>query len=125
MTQPDVLIVDDEPQMLIAMSETVKRAGFPVATAGSGVEAIEKIKECRYRMVITDLRMPVVSGLDLLKEVKYRSPRTQVVLVTAHGTVTNAVEAMKMGAFDYLLKPFSAEELQGIVHKAIRKTKVT
>lgn len=121
MTQRDILIVDDEPQMLIAMHETVKRVGFSVVTAGSGVEALERIKSCRYRMVITDLRMPVVSGLDVLKEVKYTSPRTQVVLVTAHGTVNNAVEAMKMGAFDYLLKPFSAEDLQSVVERAIQK----
>jgi DNA-binding NtrC family response regulator len=121
MTQQDILIVDDEPQMLIAMNETVKRAGFSVATAGSGVEALERIKNCPYRMVITDLRMPVVSGLELLKEVKYSSPRTQVVLVTAHGTVNNAVEAMKMGAFDYLLKPFSAKDLQNVVQRAIQK----
>ena len=121
MTQQDILIVDDEPQMLIAMNETVKRAGFSVATAGSGVEALERIKNCHYRMVITDLRMPVVSGLEVLKEVKYSSPRTQVVLVTAHGTVNNAVEAMKMGAFDYLLKPFSAEDLQNAVQRAIQK----
>ena len=121
MTQQDVLIVDDEPQMLIAMNETVKRTGFSVATAGSGVEALEKIKSCHYRMVITDLRMPVVSGLELLKEVKYSSPRTQVILVTAHGTVNNAVEAMKMGAFDYLLKPFSADDLRSVVQRAIQK----
>jgi len=121
MTQQDILIVDDEPQMLIAMNETVKRAGFSIATAGSGVEALAKIKSCYYRLVITDLRMPVVSGLDVLKEVKYSSPRTQVVLVTAHGTVNNAVEAMKMGAFDYLLKPFSAEDLQSVVQRAIQK----
>jgi two-component system, NtrC family, response regulator AtoC len=121
MTQQDVLIVDDEPQMLIAMNETVKRAGFSVATAGSGVEALERMKGCHYRMVITDLRMPVVSGLEVLKEVKYRSPRTQVILVTAHGTVNNAVEAMKLGAFDYLLKPFSAENLRSVVQRAIQK----
>jgi DNA-binding NtrC family response regulator len=121
MTEQDILIVDDEPQMLIAMSETVKRLRFSIATAGSGVEAVEKIKHCRYRLVITDLRMPVVSGLDLLREVKYSSPRTQVVLVTAHGTVNNAVEAMKLGAFDYLLKPFSAEDLQTVVQRAIQK----
>lgn len=121
MLQTDILIVDDEPQMLIAMNETLKRTGFSVATAGSGVEAIERLKNDQYRLVITDLRMPVVTGLDLLKEVKCRSPRTQVVLVTAHGTVHNAVEAMKMGAFDYLLKPFSSEDLQGVVARAIRK----
>ncbi len=122
MNPRDILIVDDEPQMLIAMNETMKRLGYSIATAGSGVEALEKLKSAQYRLVITDLRMPVVSGLDVLKQVKYSSPRTQVILVTAHGTVNNAVEAMKMGAFDYLLKPFSSEDLQTVVQRAIQKS---
>ena len=97
MTQQDVLIVDDEPQMLIAMNETVKRTGFSIATAGSGVEALEKIKKCHYRMVITDLRMPVVSGLDV-----------------------HALRAFGAHAIDYLLKPFSADDLQSVVQRAIQ-----
>ena len=121
MLNQDVLIVDDEPQMLIAMNETIRREGYSIATAGSGVEALQRLKDSQFRLVITDLRMPQVTGLDLLREVKSVSPRTQVVLVTAHGTVNNAVEAMKLGAFDYLLKPFSAMDLQGIVRRAIKK----
>src|SRR4029077_8143314 len=120
MLSKDVLIVDDEPQMLIAMNETLKREGLSVATASSGVEAISKLKDAQFRLVITDLRMPVITGIDLLRETKSVSPRTQVVLVTAHGTVTNAVEAMKLGAFDYLLKPFSSTDLEGVVRRAIR-----
>jgi len=120
MLNKDVLIVDDEPQMLIAMNETLKRDGLSVTTASSGVEAVSKLKDARFRLVITDLRMPVVTGIDLLREAKCCSPRTQVVLVTAHGTVTNAVEAMKLGAFDYLLKPFSSGELRDVVRRAIR-----
>jgi DNA-binding NtrC family response regulator len=121
MLNHDVLIVDDEPQMLIAMNETIRREGYSISTAGSGIEALAKLKESQFRLVITDLRMPRITGLDLLREVKSASPRTQVVLVTAHGTVSNAVEAMKLGAFDYLLKPFSAGDLQGIVRRAIQK----
>ncbi len=121
MLSRDVLIVDDEPQMLIAMNETIKREGYSIVTASSGIEALERLKESRYRLVITDLRMPRVTGLDLLREIKGVNPRTQVVLVTAHGTVQNAVEAMKLGAFDYLLKPFSAMDLQGVVRRAIQK----
>ena len=63
-----ILIVDDEPQMLIAMNETIKRDGYSISTAGSGVEALERLKESQYRLVITDLRMPQVTGLDLLRE---------------------------------------------------------
>jgi two-component system response regulator FlrC len=121
MLNHDVLIVDDEPQMLIAMNETIRREGYSISTAGSGIEALAKLKESQFRLVITDLRMPRITGLDLLREVKCASPRTQVVLVTAHGTVSNAVEAMKLGAFDYLLKPFSAGDLQGVVRRAIQK----
>jgi DNA-binding NtrC family response regulator len=121
MMNKDILIVDDEPQMLIAMNETIRRDGYSITTAGSGLEALDRLKETRYRLVITDLRMPMVTGIDLLREVKSLSPRTQVVLVTAHGTVNNAVEAMKMGAFDYLMKPFSTEELKKIVSRALWK----
>ena len=116
----DVLIVDDDPQMLIAMSEAVKR-DFPVTTAGNGIQALEILKETQFRIVITDLRMPGVTGLDVLREVKEASPRSQVILVTAHGSVNNAVEAMKMGAFDYLVKPFALEDLHNVIQRAIRK----
>jgi two-component system response regulator FlrC len=121
MLTKDVLIVDDEPQMLIGMNETLKRDGLSIATASSGVEAMARLKDTQFRLIITDLRMPPVTGIDLLREAKASSPRTQVVLVTAHGTVTNAVEAMKLGAFDYLLKPFSSGELREVVRRAIRQ----
>jgi DNA-binding NtrC family response regulator len=121
MLMKDVLIVDDDPQMLIAMSEAVRWNKWTVATAGSGVQALETLKDAQFRIVVTDIRMPGVTGLDVLREVKSASPRTQVVLVTAHGTVNNAVEAMKMGAFDYLLKPFAFSDLQDVVQRAIRK----
>jgi CheY-like chemotaxis protein len=117
----DVLIVDDDPQMLIAMSEAVKRNDFSVTTAGNGIQALEILKETQFRTVITDLRMPGITGLDVLREVKAESPRSQVVLVTAHGSVNNAVEAMKMGAFDYLLKPFALDDLHDVVQRALRK----
>ncbi|MFN8009688.1 MAG: sigma-54 dependent transcriptional regulator, partial [Terriglobia bacterium] len=121
MLNKDVLIVDDEPQMLIAMNDTIKRDGLSIVTASSGVDALDRLKNEQFRLVITDLRMPVITGLDLLREVKSSSPRTQVVLVTAHGSVSNAVEAMKLGAFDYLLKPFSTTDLKGVVQRAIKK----
>ena len=117
----DVLIVDDDPQMLIAMSEAVKGNDFSVTTAGNGIQALEILKETQFRTVITDLRMPGITGLDVLREVKAESPRSQVVLVTAHGSVNNAVEAMKMGAFDYLLKPFALDDLHDVVQRALRK----
>jgi DNA-binding NtrC family response regulator len=117
--QEDLLVVDDEPQMLIAINETLRRSGYAITTAGSGMEALRKLKEKYYRLVITDMRMPEVSGLDLLRKVKNLAPQTPVILLTAYGTIQNAVDAMRDGAYDYLLKPFSSESLENIVRKAL------
>ncbi len=117
--EEELLVVDDEPQMLIAINETLRRNGYSITTAGSGVEAMRKLKEKYYQLVITDMRMPEVSGLDLLRKVKNLTPQTPVILLTAYGTVQNAVEAMRDGAFDYLLKPFSSESLENVVRRAL------
>ncbi len=115
----EILVVDDEPQMLIAIQETLRRKSYQVTTAASGVEALCRMKERFFRLLITDMRMPEVSGLDLLKKVRATSPQTPVILLTAYGTIENAVEAMKHGAFDYLLKPFSSESLEQVVRRAL------
>lgn len=117
--QEELLVVDDEPQMLIAINETLHRSGYSITTAGSGMEALRRLKEKYYRLVITDMRMPEVSGLDLLRKVKTLAPQTPVILLTAFGTIQNAVDAMREGAFDYLLKPFSSESLENIIRKAL------
>jgi DNA-binding NtrC family response regulator len=108
--QEELLVVDDEPQMLIAINETLQRSGYCITTAGSGIEALRRLREKYYRLVITDMRMPEVSGLDLLRKVKNLSPQTPV---------QNAVDAMRDGACDYLLKPFSSESLENAVRKAL------
>jgi DNA-binding NtrC family response regulator len=115
----EILVVDDEPQMLIAINETLRRSGYNISTAGSGMEALCRLKEKYYRLVITDMRMPEVSGLDLLRRVKSLAPQTPVILLTAYGTIQNAVDAMRHGAFDYLLKPFSSESLENVVRRAL------
>jgi two-component system response regulator FlrC len=117
--QEEVLVVDDEPQMLIAIHETLRRQGYSITTAGSAREALCRLKEKYYNLVITDMRMPEMTGLDLLKKVKSSTPQTPVVLLTAYGTVQNAVDAMKQGAFDYLLKPFSSDSLESVVRRAL------
>lgn len=117
--EEEILVVDDEPQMLIAIHETLRRSGYAVATAGSGMEALCRLKEKYYRLVITDLRMPEIGGLDLLRNVKRLAPQTPVVLLTAYGTIQNAVDAMREGAYDYLLKPFSSESLEQVVRRAL------
>jgi DNA-binding NtrC family response regulator len=110
-----ILIVDDEEGMRLAMSEALKRAGYITETSVDGISALSKLESEKYSMVITDMKMPKVTGMDLLREIKKISPDTKVILVTAYGTVDCAVEAMKEGASDFLLKPFSFESLLQIV----------
>jgi DNA-binding NtrC family response regulator len=119
MKKNTILIVDDEEGMRIALSEALCRAGYDTVCSSDGVDAIAKIHKMNFAMVITDVKMPRMSGLDVLKEVKKSSPQTPVLMITAYGTVHNAVEAMKEGATDYLLKPFSFEDLVVIVHKGL------
>ncbi len=114
----ELLVVDDEQQMLIAINETLKRKGYAVTTASNGWEALGKLKSNFYQAVITDVRMPEVDGMRLLREVKRLCPATPVILLTGHGTVSDAVQALKFGAFDYLMKPFSAQQLADVVWKA-------
>ncbi|MBI5192431.1 MAG: sigma-54-dependent Fis family transcriptional regulator [Nitrospirae bacterium] len=115
-----ILLVDDDREMRYAMSETLKRCGYIVETASEGNEAIEKFSSGKFCMVITDIRMTNSSeGIHVLKEIKRQSQDTPVVIITAYGTIDNAVEAMKLGAFDYLIKPFSIEALEEVVKRGI------
>jgi len=114
----DILVVDDEQQMLVAIQETLKRQGYSITTASSGMEALGQLQAKFFQAVITDVRMPKLDGLELLKEVKRLSPATPVIMLTGHGTVTDAISALKQGAYDYLMKPFSATQLTSVLSKA-------
>jgi DNA-binding NtrC family response regulator len=115
-----ILVVDDEPDMRSALSHALNRGGFSVESAASGTEALVKLKKDPFSMVITDLKMPEMSGIDLLDAVKKISPQVPVIMITAFGSVHNAVEAMQEGAADYLLKPFSFESLETAVKKILK-----
>ncbi|MEC4889464.1 MAG: sigma-54 dependent transcriptional regulator [Nitrospira sp.] len=110
-----VLIVDDEPSMRTALMETVRRLGYEVQGAVDGADALDRLVRFKPWLVLTDLKMPRMTGLDLIKEIKARAPQTMIVLMTAYGTVETAVEAMKYGASDYILKPFSMDLLERII----------
>ncbi len=105
--------------MQLALSESLAVCGYEVDTADNGSEALQKFQEQSFGMVVTDMRMPRMGGMDVLKGVKKLSPRTPVILITAYGTVSTAVEAMKEGAAEFIMKPFSLDDLQAVVRKVL------
>jgi DNA-binding NtrC family response regulator len=107
-----ILIVDDEPRLGRVLVEMLEGAGHDVAHAAGGAAAIQRIATGDLDVVVSDLRMPDVDGMAVLREVRRTSPDTDVVLMTAHATAQNAVEAMKLGAVDYLVKPFAMDEFR-------------
>jgi len=115
-----VLIVDDEPNLRKILSAQLTRDGYDVMIAEDGEQGLSMLREHHIDMVITDLKMPKVDGMTLLKEALREDPDLPVVMITAHGTVDTAVEALKSGAFDYLTKPFDKDEVRQIVAKALK-----
>lgn len=114
-----ILIVDDKPSMRKMLKEALEGQGHDCRAASSGSEALMLLKKDACDLLLTDLRMPEISGLELLREVKDAASETAVVLMTAYGSVETAVEAMRLGAADFLPKPFSLEHLKVVVDKAL------
>ncbi len=113
-----VLIVDDELLVRTFLKETLTRKGLDVTVAENGKTAVSLAKDNAFDMVFTDMKMPDITGLDVLKKIKEVSPGTVVVVITAFGSIDNAVEAMRLGAFNYLIKPFSPDTIEAVVEKA-------
>ncbi|HLK35837.1 MAG TPA: sigma-54 dependent transcriptional regulator [Polyangiaceae bacterium] len=115
-----VLIVDDEPNLRKILSAQLTRDGYDVLTAEDGEQGLQSLRDHHIDLVITDLKMPKVDGMTLLKRALEEEPELPVVLVTAHGTIDTAVEALKRGAFDFVTKPFDKDEVRQIVAKALK-----
>lgn len=115
-----ILVVDDEPNLQRVLSALLLRDDYDVHTAEDGEQALSVLNEHHIDMVVTDLRMPKMDGMELLRRVRAMDEELPVVIITAHGTVDNAVEALKTGAFDYITKPFDQTEVRTIVRKALR-----
>jgi len=118
--KPVILIIDDDTSLRRVLEYNLQEAGYAVATASSGEEGLARFDEVSPALVITDMKMPGMDGMQVLKAVKGRSPETLVIMITAFGTVDIAVEAMKAGAYDYITKPFNRDELRLIVAKALQ-----
>ncbi len=116
-----VLVVDDEPLIRKFLVETLKRMGFAVQDASDGAQALRKIKSETFDLIFTDIKMPSLSGMELLRKVREVSPESVIVMMTAYATVESAVEAMKMGAFDYIIKPFSPDQIEMVTRRATER----
>jgi len=114
-----ILIVDDEKNYTLILSAVLQDEGFETLTANSGQEALETLAEFDVNLVITDMKMPVMDGIELLRHIKEKYPTVPVIMMTAYGTVEKAVEAMQLGAFNYITKPFDNARLVIYVNKAL------
>ena len=110
----------DEQSILETGKETLISYGYEVVTASDGLEALKVLKSGNVEVVVTDLKMPKLDGMGLLERITREYPSTPVIIITAHGTINTAVNALKKGAFDYITKPFERDELKNVVYKAIK-----
>lgn len=113
-----VLVIDDDVKMLELLKKVLSRRGYTVETSPKPTEALEKFTLNGFDIVVTDINMPEMNGLEILKQIKSISPDTIVIMITAFATVSSAVESMKLGAYDYIIKPFNMEEFVLIVDRA-------
>ena len=117
MRSPKILVIDDEPMISGMLHETLRRKHYNVSVADTGQDGLEQIRKNEYDLIITDVYLGDINGIDILKTAKQIEPNTGVIVITAHSSVETAVEAMRMGAHDYLTKGFSLDEIELTVEK--------
>ncbi|MGD8947068.1 MAG: response regulator, partial [Desulfobacterales bacterium] len=120
-----IMIVDDEVIIRESFSHWFQKSGHFIETASSGRDALEKLQKIAFDVLFVDIKMPGMSGLEVLEKVKTEYPDTFVVIITAFGTIETAVEAMKLGAADYLLKPFKPQQLTLVMEKLVQQKKLS
>ena len=120
-----VLLVDDEPEFLEPMAVRFARRYVPCLTAESGERALQLLKEEQFDCAIVDVRMPIMDGLDLLRRMRREFPEVPVILLTGHASVEIGIQGMKLGAFEYLMKPVDLDELLDTVRRAAHERALT
>jgi DNA-binding NtrC family response regulator len=118
-----ILVVDDEESIRWVLSTSLEKQGYEVDLGVNGTEALEKAFSNNYSLIILDINMPDISGLTVLKELKEKDYKRPVVLITAQNTVNNAITGIKLGAYDYIAKPFDLDEVNRLVAKIITNFK--
>jgi DNA-binding response OmpR family regulator len=118
-----ILVVDDEGAIRYSISKTLQRVGYQVHTAASGEEALEMMQRQEYDVVLTDIRMPGLSGVDLLARIKEQAPDAVVILLTGYASLETAIESLRLGAHDYLVKPSSSQDIRNSVSQGIERSR--
>jgi DNA-binding response OmpR family regulator len=124
MVRGKILIVDDEQGIRELLASEFSRLAYSVSCASNGEEALTRIENERFDIIISDMKMPKLSGLELLKKVKAAHPATEVIIITGYATIENALEVMKAGAYDFVQKPFNIEELVLVTERALEKSEL-
>jgi len=114
-----VLIVDDEKNILLTLSQSLEVLQLETDTATNGEEALAKLKEKEFGLILLDIRMPGMDGMEVLRQVREIRPDIRIIMISAYGTIEVAVEAMKLGAVDFIQKPFSPEEVRALVSRVL------
>ncbi len=112
-----ILVVDDEENARVALAKILSREGYEVATAGNGYEALNFLRNKEVDLIITDINMPEMNGISFLRELNQSHPSCNVIMITAHAEVETYMEAMNLGAFEYINKPLNVEDLKKIIAK--------
>ncbi len=124
MASERILIVDDEDGMRRLLGRVLSREGYETTTVASGAEALQQVARDHFDLVVTDIKMPEMDGLQLLEELKEFDPSLPIIVMTAYGTVENAVQALRAGAYDYIAKPFETDEIKLTVAKALERERL-
>jgi DNA-binding NtrC family response regulator len=124
MNNTTVLIVDDEKNIRLTLTRTLEAIALPTDSAMNGEEALEKLKQQTYALMLLDIKMPGMDGIGVLAETRKIRPHMPVIMITAHGTVDNAVEAMKLGATDFIQKPFAPQEIRELVTRVLERQRL-
>ncbi len=124
MAATSILLIDDETQFLVTMAKRLRKRGFVVREAGSGLKGLEELEAQSAHVVVLDVGMPDMDGIQVLREIKMRFPRTQVLMLTGHADMEVAISGMAMGAFDYLMKPVELDVLVGKIREACSRRNI-
>jgi len=121
MSGKSVLVVDDEKNIRLTLAQALEPLGLDVETAVNGEEALQKVEEKAFHLILLDLKMPGVDGMEVLRSLCTLRPEIRIIIITAYGTVENAVDAMKLGVADFIQKPFSPKEIRDIVNHVLAR----